>query len=81
MTFQEILDRRDNPVIEIPQSSGNDIYIRLQSGLNLGNQLVVPLQFIRLVNFNLSIGGWDDSHPIDIEEHQIANANFVRMPN
>jgi hypothetical protein len=79
MTYNEILERGNNPIIEIPRSTDEYIYVLMYSGVQAGT-ITIPLQFVEIINFVESEWGRARrlTRPIKIREDDLRAANPVR---
>jgi hypothetical protein len=79
MTYNEILETGNNPIIEIPRSADKNIYVLMYSGVQAGT-ITIPIDFIEIINYVESL--WDRARrltrPIKIHEDDLQDANPVR---
>jgi len=77
MTYNEIYDLVGNPIIEVPQPFGPNIYVRMLSGGRFG--LVTRITFLRIINFIefQARRATPVTAEIEISEDDLRNATIV----
>ena len=79
MIYHEILERGNNPIIAIPRSADENIYVMMYSGVQAGT-ITIPIDFVEIINFLESQFGRARrlTRPIPIREHDLQDAMPVR---
>jgi len=78
MTYNEILERGNNPIIEIPRSADKKVYVMMYSGVQAGT-ITIPIDFVEIINYVESLWGRARplTRPIKIHEDDLRDANPV----
>lgn len=78
MRYNEILEKGNNPIIEIPRSADENIYVFMYTGVQAGT-ITIPIAFLEIINLLEARFGRARSltRPKELIEDDLQDANPV----